>query len=39
MDEPAAYAVLRQAAMDQGRSIAAVAARLIEAEALLGDDQ
>jgi two-component system, response regulator / RNA-binding antiterminator len=38
MDEPAAYAILRQAAMDQGRSIAAVAQRLIEAEALLGDD-
>ena len=38
IDEPAAYAILRQAAMDQGRSIAAVAARLIEAEALLGDE-
>jgi two-component system, response regulator / RNA-binding antiterminator len=38
IDEPAAYAILRQAAMDQGRSIAAVATRLIEAEALLGDD-
>jgi response regulator NasT len=38
VDEAAAYAVLRQAAMDQGRPIAAVATRLIEAEALLGDD-
>lgn len=37
IDEPAAYAILRQAAMDQGRSIAVVAQRLIDAEALLGD--
>jgi response regulator NasT len=38
VDEAAAYAVLRQAAMNQGRSIAAVAQRLLEAEALLGDE-
>lgn len=38
IDEAAAYGILRQAAMDQGRPIAAVATRLIEAEALLGDD-
>jgi two-component system, response regulator / RNA-binding antiterminator len=38
LDEAAAYAILRHAAMDQGRSIAAVAARLVEAEALLGDE-
>ena len=38
VDEAAAYAILRQAAMDQGRSIAVVASRLVEAEALLGDN-
>jgi two-component system, response regulator / RNA-binding antiterminator len=38
IDEPAAYALLRRAAMDQGRSIAAIAERLIESERLLGDD-
>ncbi len=38
LDEPAAYALLRKAAMDQGRPIAAIAASLVQAESLLGED-
>jgi response regulator NasT len=38
LDEAAAYALLRKAAMSQGQSIAAVATRLIEAESLLGEE-
>lgn len=37
IDEPAAYAALRKAAMDSGRRIAEVAEALITAEKLLGD--
>lgn len=36
LDEPAAYATLRKAAMDQGRRIADIAESLIIAESLLG---
>src|SRR3546814_5779313 len=39
IDEPEAYALLRKAAMNQGRRIGAVAASLIAAEELLGDGQ
>ncbi|API60914.1 two-component system response regulator [Tardibacter chloracetimidivorans] len=39
IDEPAAYALLRKAAMNQGRRIGEVAAALIAAEELLGDGQ
>jgi response regulator NasT len=38
LDEPAAYALLLKAAMDQGRPIAAIAASLVQAESLLGED-
>ena len=38
VDEEAAYALLRKAAMSQGQTIATVSARLVEAESLLGDD-
>lgn len=37
MDEPAAYAALRKAAMDSGRRISDVAEALLTAEQLLGD--
>jgi response regulator NasT len=37
MDEPAAYAALRKAAMDSGRRMADVAEALITAEKLLGE--
>jgi len=37
IDEPAAYAALRKAAMDSGRRIADVADALITAERLMGD--
>lgn len=37
IDEPAAYAALRKAAMDSGRRIAEVAEALITAEKLLGE--
>jgi len=37
IDEPAAYAALRKAAMDSGRRIVEVAEALITAEKLLGD--
>lgn len=37
IDEPAAYAALRKAAMDSGRRIADVAEALLTAEQLLGD--
>lgn len=36
-DESAAYAVLRKAAMDQGKTIADVAQQLLAAELLMGD--
>src|SRR3546814_11385733 len=39
IDEPAAYALLRKAAMNQGRRIGEVAAALIVAEELLGAGQ
>ena len=38
LDEEAAYALLRKAAMDQGKTIAEIAQQLIAAEALLGGD-
>jgi response regulator NasT len=37
IDEPAAYAALRKAAMDRGRKIADVADALLTAERLMGD--
>ncbi len=37
LDEPAAYALLRKAAMDSGRKIGDVAEALLTAEKLLGD--
>jgi two-component system, response regulator / RNA-binding antiterminator len=37
IDEPAAYALLRKAAMDRGRKIADVAEALMTAERLMGD--
>jgi response regulator NasT len=36
VDEAAAYALLRKASMDQGKSIVEVAAQLLSAEAMLG---
>jgi response regulator NasT len=38
INEDAAYALLRKAAMDQGKTIAEIAQQLITAEALLGGD-
>lgn len=38
VNEAEAYAILRKAAMDQGKPIAAIATQLIDAESLLGDD-
>jgi response regulator NasT len=38
IDEPAAYAALRKAAMDSGRRIVDVAEALITAEKLLGEE-
>ena len=37
LDEAAAYALMRKAAMDQGKSLAAIADALIAAAAILGD--
>jgi response regulator NasT len=37
LDEAAAYALLRKAAMDQGKSLAAIAGAVIAAASLLGD--
>ena len=38
LDEETAYALLRKAAMDQGKTIAEIAQQLIAAEVLLGGD-
>ena len=37
IDEPAAYALLRKAAMDSGRRIGDVADAIVTADRLLGD--
>lgn len=39
LDEPAAYTLLRKTAMDQGKSIAALASELVAAQSLLGGDE